>query len=192
MQNKENFIKNIEDKIKDKKIKMKPKWHFVFKGILIISFVFILLLATIYIGNFILLIFHEHKIAFDAVNINPSIFKMFLEIMRTVPLLLLFLVSIFLFSLYKLVKDYSFVYRKNVLYVVLFLLFVVIVTILNIHVFLDQGYKMARFGERGEVPFLQNVHRYYRGPDLLKRIDGDDNNHNIPPFVNQIMNQGIR
>jgi len=174
MQNKENFIKNIENKIKDKKIKMKPKWHFVFKGILIVSFVFILLLATLYIGNFILLIFHEHKVAFDHINVNPSGFRMFLEIIRTIPLLLLFLVSVFLFSLYKLIKDYSFVYRKNVLYVVLFLLFVVIVTILNIHVFLDRGYKMARFGERGEIPFLQNVHKYYRGPDFLNRIDNDD------------------
>ena len=174
-ENTQNFAKKIEEAIRDKKIKMKPRWYFVFKSIMIISFISILLLAMIYVGNFILFIFHEHKRAFDILNIDPFGFRAILEFIKTIPALLILLIILFIFSLYKLIKEYSFVYRKNILYIILFLIVFIVAAVANIHLFLDREFQIARFGERGEIPFLQNVHRYYLGDKFL------ENENNLPP-----------
>ena len=183
MQNlKESILEKVEGKIKSKNIKMKPKWYFIFKSILVISFFCILFLATIYIGNFILLIFHEHKEVFDSLNINPFNFFRIMEFVKTIPMLLFLLVIVFIFSLYKLIKDYAFVYRNNFLYVTLILILAILFIVINIHIFLDKDFRAAKFGERGELPFIRYLHSYYRPDFMLKDMnlpDADLHNKDI-------------
>lgn len=160
---KNNLVEKIENKIKQNKIKMKPRWHFIFKTAMIISFVCILLLVIIYIGNFILFIFHEQGQVVDVLSVGHSSARSILEFIKSIPVLLVLLISIFIFSLFKLVKDYAFVYRRNIFYLIFFFIIFVVTIVVNIHMFLDREFQMARFGEKGEIPFLQNVHKYYLG-----------------------------
>ena len=165
---KDNLIKNIEEKIREGKVKMKPKWFFVFKGIIMISFVFILLLSAIYLGNFILLIFHEHRTVVDSLGLNPFDVRKLLDFIKLIPIILVALILLFVFSSYRLIKDYAFIYRKNFVYVIFALLILVFAVVINFHLFLDRDFRFAKFGERGEIPFLQDVHKYYR-PDFMPR-----------------------
>lgn len=159
---KDDLIKNVTEKIKDNKIKMKPKFYFVLHGFLISSFILILFLAALYVGNFVLLIFHEHQEAIDFLHINSFDLHKFLDFLRMVPGLLILLFLVFVLSLYKLIKEYAFVYRKNILYIILILLTLLIVAVINIHIFLDRNFDRIKFGEKGELPVIFYLHKYYR------------------------------
>lgn len=164
IENTQNIAKKIEEAIKNKKIKMKPRWYFILKSVLVLSLFLILLLITFYLSDFVFLIFHEYNKYIDKIVV--------LEFLKVVPLILVLLIIVFLFSLYKLIHDYSFVYRKNILYVILCLLLAIVVILINVNIFLDKDFKFARFGEKAEVPFLQNIHKYYLVDKMPKKIHG--------------------
>ena len=170
---KDDLIKKINEKIKDNKIKMKPRFYFILKGFLIMSFISTIFLGALYVGNFILLIFHEHGEVMDFLRIDRFDFRKFLDFLKIIPGLLLLLLFMFVFSLYKLIKDYSFVYRKNVLYTILFLFLILILTVINIHRFLDRDFNRIKFGEKGELPGVIYLHKYYRGDRILPMFDKD-------------------
>lgn len=163
---KDDLIKNVTEKIKDNKIKMKPKFYFVLHGFLISSFILIIFLAAIYVGNFVLLIFHEHQEAIDFLHINSFDLRKFLEFLSMVPGLLILLFFVFTLSLYKLIKEYAFVYRKNIIYIILILLTLLILAVINLHIFLDKNFDKIKFGEKGEVPVVKYLHKYYRKAHL--------------------------
>ncbi len=179
---KNNLIQKIEDKIKKENIKMKPKWFFILKTVLNISFVLILFLATVYVLNFVFFIFYDHKSIFDALHLSPFEVKNLFDFLKMIPVFLIFLIFIFIFSLYKLIDNYAFIYRKRKLYIILFIFIFIFITVFNMHKFLDRDFKMARFGERGEFPILQNVHKYYRGQDFMK--DG--------PYMNNLIDKSYK
>lgn len=174
---KDDLIKKINEKIKDNKIKMKPRFYFVLQGFLLMSFILIIFLGALYIGNFILLIFHEHQEAIDFLRINSFDLHKFLEFLRIVPGLLILLLFIFIFSLYKLIKDHSFVYRKNILYIISFIFLILVIVVMNIHIFLDRNFDRIRFGEKGEVPVVFYLHEYYRRGHFLPLISNALLNH---------------
>ncbi|MDQ1282070.1 MAG: hypothetical protein QG630_421 [Patescibacteria group bacterium] len=163
---KDDLIKKINEKIKDNKIKMKPKFYFVLQGFLLMSFILIMFLASLYIGNFILLIFHEHQESINFLRIDSFDFNNFLEFLKIIPGLLILLLFVFIFSLYRLIKDHAFVYRKNILYIILFLFLILTIVVINIHIFLDRNFDRIRFGEKGELPVVSYLHKYYRGNRL--------------------------
>jgi len=165
----EEKILNIEEKIKSKiragEIKMKPKWYFVLKAILIFTFILILFLSIIYIWNFVGLIFHERNEARDLVKeFTPENFFLFI---KAFPWLLFTLILIFLFTLYRLVSKYSFVYKRPFIYSIFFILILIIAIIINIRIF-DKGFKIAKFGEKGEASFLKDIHMRYRPEAFIK------------------------
>lgn len=174
---KADLIEKINTKIKENKIKMKPRIFFMFRGFLVMSFVLILLLASVYIGNFILLIFHEHNEVLDMPHVNPFHFHEFLEFLKIIPGLLILLLIIFIVSLYKLIKDHAFVYRKNILYIIGVLFLILIATVINIHIFLDNDFKKIRSGERGGLPPINFLHKYYRGNKMLPSPPFSVTNH---------------
>jgi glycosyltransferase involved in cell wall biosynthesis len=185
---KEDLIKKINEKIKDNKIKMKPRFYFVLQGFLLMSFILIIFLGALYIGNFILLIFHEHVEAIDFLHIDSFDFHKFLDFLRIIPGLLILLLLVFIFSLYKLIKGHSFVYRKNILYIILILFLILIITVMNIHLFLDRNFDRIKFGEKGELPVVFYLHKYYRGvklppPPILLR--------NFPNQVKVLENRAV-
>lgn len=165
---KNNLIQKIENRINKENIKMKPKWYFIFKSILNISFVLILLLAIIYLGNFIYFIFYDHKSILDSFHLNFFEMKNFFDFLKIIPIILILLAIVFIISLYKLIDEYSFVYRKRKFYMIFGLFIFIILAVFSVHMFLDKDFKMARFGERGELPLLQNIHRHYRGDNFLQ------------------------
>jgi hypothetical protein len=70
----------IKEKIRAGEIKMKPKLYFILKGILIFTFIAILFLSIIYIGNFVGLILHERNDIYDLVKeFNTKNFFLFIK-----------------------------------------------------------------------------------------------------------------
>lgn len=189
---KESLTTKINEKIKDNKIKMKPRFYFILQGFLLMSFVLILFLAVIYIGNFILLIFHEHQEVLGFLHINSFDLNKFLEFLKIIPVLLILLLFIFVLSLYKLIKDHSFVYRKNILYSILFLFLIIILLVINIHIFLDKNFDRIKFGEKGELPGMIYLHKYYRKDHILpiisKEIKDFKKDIKERPILNRLQN----
>jgi len=158
----------IEQKIKEGKIKMKPRSVFVFKTIFLIAVILILFLSAIYIANFVLFIFHEHAEVFRALYISPFNAQKIFEFIKIIPGLLLLLFVILIICGFVLIKDFSFAYRRSRLglFVVIFL--ALILFLISFHFLIDGDFHFARFGEKGEVPFLQKVHMYYRPDDFIR------------------------
>jgi magnesium-transporting ATPase (P-type) len=147
----------VNDSIKSGKIIMKPKWHFVLKTILRVLSVVILFFVIIYLLNFIGLVTHEKD--FNILDLSPrGMYAFMMAIPWVIVLLSMFLLSVF----YILVKKYSFVYRKPLVYslfvIIVFMLFIGFI----VHL-VDARFRLARFGEGERVPVLGPMHKYYRG-----------------------------
>lgn len=108
-----NSIKNkVLLAIETGKVKMKPRWEFVLQTILIILGAIILVLALLYLFSFIIFIMRQSGLwfipAFGLKGVMP-----FLE---SLPWFLILLVVGAIIILEFLVKHFSFIYRKPVLY----------------------------------------------------------------------------
>ncbi len=147
----------VNDSIKSGKIIMKPKWHFVLKTILRVLSVAILFFVIIYLLNFIGLVTHEKD--FNILDLSPRGMRAFMMAVPWVIVLLsMFLLSVF----YILVKKYSFVYRKPLVYSFFGIIFLIVFIGFIVHI-IDAKFRLARFGEGERVPVLGPMHKYYRG-----------------------------
>jgi len=94
--------KEIIEEIKKKEIKMRPRWHFILRSILIIALGIIISIIALYLLSFILFSF------------------------RPFPWLPFVFLLIFIISLEYLLKELKIVYRKPIIYsllIIIFLLF---------------------------------------------------------------------
>lgn len=147
----------VNDSIKSGKIIMKPKWHFVLKTILRVLSVIILFFVIIYLLNFIGLVTHERD--FNILDLSPRGMRAFMVAVPWVIVLLsMFLLSVF----YILVKKFSFVYRKPLVYGFFGIIFLIVFIGFIVHI-IDAKFRFARFGEGERVPVLGPMHKYYRG-----------------------------
>ena len=143
--------------IKEGKLNMRPKWHFILKTILRVLSVIILFFALVYLLNFIGLVTHEKD--FNLLDLSPRGMRAFMMAVPWVIVLLsMFLLSVF----YILVKKYSFVYKKPLVYSFFGIIFLIVFIGFIVHL-IDARFRFARFGEGERVPVLGPMHKYYRG-----------------------------
>ena len=136
---------------------MKPKWHFILKTVLRVLSVIILFFILIYLLNFIGLVTRER--GFNILDLSPRGMHAF---MVSVPWVIVLLSMFLLIIFYVLVKKYSFVYRKPLVYSFFGIVFFIVFIGFIIHLF-DANFRFARFGEGPRVPVLGPMHKYYRG-----------------------------
>lgn len=160
-------IKDIKNKILEKinsgQIYMKPKWFFVVRFIFRLVFAFIAFFAVLYIVSFTALLFKE-KGHVDLFGFGPQGMHLFIN---TIPWLLMFAFLVLMVLLEILVRKFSFVYKKPLLYSLFLLIFTVLLASFTL-MKIDRDFRFARFGEHPEVPFFGPMHKYYRG-DFDKR-----------------------
>jgi glucan phosphoethanolaminetransferase (alkaline phosphatase superfamily) len=152
--------------IKEGKLNMRPKWHFILKAILRALSIIILFFALVYLLNFIGLVTHEKD--FNLLDLSPRGMRAF---MTAVPWVIVLLSMSLLSIFYILIKKYSFVYKKPIVYGFFGLIFFVLFIGFVIHIF-DMNYRFARFGEGARTPILGPMHKYYRG-EMNERKDFD-------------------
>jgi len=153
----EKSIKStILEKIKVGEVEMKSKWHFILKGLLMAFGVFIFAIAIIYLFSFILFILAQNGALFATEFGFHGIGIFFMSL----PWILLLLVGIFVIILEKLVKKYSFSYRKPILYSILgILLMLLIGTFFVSRIGLHQS--LSRFADEDRLPFWGGMYRGY-------------------------------
>jgi hypothetical protein len=160
-------IKDIKNKILEKinssQIYMKPKWFFIVRFIFRLVFAFIVFFAVLYIVSFTALLFKE-KGPVDLFGFGPQGMHLFIS---TIPWLLMFAFLVLVVLLEILVRKFSFIYKKPLLYSLFLLIFTVLLASFTL-MKIDRDFRFARFGERPEVPFFGPMHKYYRG-DFDKR-----------------------
>ncbi|PIP87287.1 hypothetical protein COW81_01040 [Candidatus Campbellbacteria bacterium CG22_combo_CG10-13_8_21_14_all_36_13] len=150
-------IKNtVLDKIKVGEVEMKSKWHFILQGLLMAFGVFIFAIALVYLFSFILFILSQNGVVFATEFGFHGISVFFMSL----PWVLLLLVCIFVIILEKLVKKYSFSYRKPILYSLLGILIMLLIgTFCVSQIGLHQ--KLSRFAEEDRLSIWGGMYRGY-------------------------------
>lgn len=153
-------IKKIEDKIKslieEGRVKMKPKWFFILKSILNISFIMIVFLVVLYFSSFLSFVMRERL----ALGFHPHMVG-WVKFLFGVPWLIVLLALIALLVLEILVRKYSFVYRRPLAYTVFFSIFIMII-ITMILPKIDKRERLPRLGEDPRIPVFGPMHKFYR------------------------------
>ncbi len=154
---KEKSIKDIVlSKIESGKAKMKPRWHFILKASLMVLGAIILALALLYLSSFIVFVLRQTGVlfapAFGLRGIGAFLFS--------IPWLLVITTLVFLVLLAVLVRQYSFTYRKPLVYSLLGLVILVIIGTFiiprfGVHQFI---YRQAR---EANLPFAGPFYRDY-------------------------------
>ncbi len=105
------------------KIKMKPHWHFVAKGVLLIIGIVLAILMLLYISSFIIFVLHQTGVWFA-----PGFgLRGIQEFLRDLPWLLVVIAILFMVILQFLIKRYSFSYGRPLLFSALGIIVLVIV-----------------------------------------------------------------
>ena len=163
----------IIDSIKSGQLHMKPRWYFVLRLIFNILLTCIVFFIIIYLLSFIGLVLREKEF-FNVFDLSPGGMRI---LMNSVPWIIVMLSISLVMVLYVLVKDYSFVYKKPVIYVLSGLVLFVVITGFVIHM-IDSKLRFARLGEDDRNRVMGPVHKYYRG-DLKNRKNFDKFDKNM-------------
>jgi len=107
-----NIGEKVLDAIKHGKVKMRPRWHFVLRAVLLLTGISLIFLFLLYLISFMFFTMQQAGDWFVPV-FGPRGWFAFL---RSLPLLLIFFSGIFIVVLEVLVRRYSFAYRKPLLY----------------------------------------------------------------------------
>lgn len=154
--NKDNIRNIVLSRIKSGEVVMRPRWHFVLKGILAIVGIGILALSLIYLLSFVVFILRQTGVMF------VPIFGMrgLIVFAFSSPWLLILLSVIFIFVLEVLVRRYSFSYRKPLLYTMLSIVFVATIgTYLISQTSVHQ--RLLQHAEKGGLPVIGSMYRNY-------------------------------
>lgn len=154
-------MKNIIEKIKKGEIKMKPKWHFALKTLLVILSTIVASLFILYLISFIFFslrlsgLWYLPKFGFR--GLGPLLFSL--------PWLLLLSAILLIVVLEILVRRFSFVYRRPILYTVLGIIILVLlggflINKTHMHPALFQR------AEKGHLPIVGPMYRGYGMPNL--------------------------
>ena len=106
----ENILKAIEAG----KVHMRPRWHFVLQAVLYVLGGILIVLASIFVGSFILFMLHQNGAWFAMAFGGPGIKELF----TTLPILLILFAIVFIIVLPILVRRSAVAYGKPTLYTV--------------------------------------------------------------------------
>lgn len=152
------FKNNIINKIKSGEVEMIPRWHFMLRATLLAISVIILALVSIYFLSFILFVFHQTGLWF-----TPSFgtFGLVFFVVSS-PWIIISFVGLFLFTLYILVRQYSFSYQKPLVYSMIG----IVLFVIGVASFIQQTTMHERIGqfvEERQVPGMAPLYRGYTG-----------------------------
>lgn len=138
-------------------IKQKPKWYFVLLTLMAVFSLTALFLILFYFVSFVSLVLREHLI-FEAFSFGP---QTVLDILHTVPPLLVVLIITVFLLLHVLVRHFAFAYTRPVLAT---LGAGVLVTMLSFWLVftIDTESRIARFGEGRHIAGIDIIHREFR------------------------------
>ncbi len=117
-----NVRERVMDAIKKGGVAMRPRWHFMAKAALALTGGIIIFLTLLYVAGFTIFSLRETGAWFGPAFGGRG----WMELLISLPWLLIFLAIIFIGILEVLVRKYSFVYRKPLLYSVLAILALVL------------------------------------------------------------------
>ncbi len=144
-------MKSIIEKIKKGEIKMRPKWHFILKTLLVILGAVVACLFALFLVSFI---FFSVR---GARGPLPALFAL--------PWILVFLSVILIVVLELLVRYFSFGYRRPILYTVLGIIIVVMLGSMLISRTRMHYFFLER-EERGEFPIMRPLYHGFGRPEL--------------------------
>lgn len=168
----EQLNKDIISQIKEKKVGMKPHWFFVLKTILGAAGAFLVSLCLIFLTSFIFFGLRKSGVLF-APEFGARGFFLFI---MSLPWVLILISTVFLAVLQILIKKYSFIYRKPVVYslaglVVATILICLVIPSFALH---NSIFKSYRPDEReGELPTVGRFYRNFgvpRPPEILRGV----------------------
>lgn len=161
------------------KTKMKPHWHFVAKGVLLVVGIILAVLALLYISSFIIFMLHQTGVwytpGFGARGIQ--------EFLVHLPWVLIILALLFMGLLQYLVKKYSFGYGKPLLYSAAGIIILVvaggfIISLTPVH----RGLMMQAQDDR--LPFAGGFYKMFGAPIQPGSV--------IPGEIIELYDQGYR
>ncbi len=163
--------KTIEEKIliqiKEHGIKQKPKWQFALHTFFLSAMMLSALILTLYLVAFISLVGDEHELI-NIFGLGPQFTMVFL---KAVPWMLISLLVLIFIVLQILIRYFSFGYKHSVL-ATLSVTFVLVLVINFILGAFDPRHTIARFGERGNIPLLKEVHSTFRNEKQRDTLRG--------------------
>ncbi len=171
---KEQLNKEILSQIKEGKVEMKSRWFFVLRTLLGILGVFLLSLCLIFLVSFILFGLRKSGVAL-APGFGPQGFILFA---MSLPWMLILITAAFLAVLEILIRKYSFVYKKPILYSLIgvFVATTLITLLLpsfSLHNSIFRAYQPEVGDREADMP---PIGRFYRGfgmphpSDLLRGV----------------------
>lgn len=163
--------KEILSQIKEGKVEMKSRWFFLLRTILGVLGVFILSLCLVFLVSFILFGLRKSGVAL-APGFGPQGFILFA---MSLPWMLILITVAFLAVLEILIRKYSFVYKKPILYSLIgvFGITTLITLLLPSFAFHNSIFRAYKPDKGGE---MTPVGRFYRGfgmprsPDLIRGV----------------------
>lgn len=158
----EQKLKNIKDRIvcsiEERKLAMKPRWHFVCYALLRVLVAMIVFASVVYLASFISLVMREHQL-FEMFGLRP---RGIWNFMMGLPWLLVMLSLALLIVLEVMARKFAFVYKRPAAYSLFILVLLVLGAGFVVHQ-VDSEFRFARVGECPNVMILGPIHKYYRG-----------------------------
>ena len=149
-----DFKQNILKKIKNGELDMRPHWHFVLKGLLMLVGIIVVALCVIYLLSFILFTLKQTGVGFAPLYG----FKGLGMFVLSSPWLLIVFAAVFLVLLYILVSKYSFSYQRPLIYSMLGVVLLVLVSSFVIGQ-TSAHRSLQQFAEHNNVPGLAPLYR---------------------------------
>lgn len=175
----ENILKdNIMSPIETGRVKMHPRWYFVIKAALYLVGIILGILFLLYLVSFIIFIFYQNNVwllpGFGLRGIR--------EFLVALPWVLIFLAILFVILLEILVKRYSFVYRRPLIYSTMG---IIVLAVVGGEVITTNHFHKSLFvrAQQNRLPFAGGLYRYYVMPRKRNLIIGD---------VSAVLNNGYQ
>ncbi len=147
---------DVLESIKNKGIKMRPKWHFILRAVCAGTGGVILLLTLLYLASFIIFILHQTGVWFVPFFGFRGLYPFF----ASLPWILILFLIIFIIISEVLVKHYAFAYRLPLLYSALGVAFLAVVGGLIIARTPLHG-KLLNYEEGNRLPFTGHMYQRF-------------------------------
>ena len=142
--------------IKSREAKMRPRWYFITRGVLIAISLFLILILLLLAVSFIVFVLGQNGGSF-ATGFGLTGWIIFF---RALPWSVLLLSCALILVLLLLLKRYPFIYHQPSLYVLL-----VLVIVIGLGTFLIEALNIHLRIENNDIPVLENVYQYETTPE---------------------------
>ena len=166
-QPKKTIQDNVLVAIEAGKVHMRPKWHFILTTVLYIVGLILIVVASLFIGSFILFMLHQNGAWFAPAFGSEGVRELF----TALPIMFIFLAILFVIVLQILVRHYSVSYGKPALYTLGIVLLLVVGGSLLIE---QSNFHEGLLAEATEhhLPFAGSLYRHFGGVENPRLTPG--------------------